>query len=214
MPFDVHAALMSLPGMFEHRSGRRFPPMFRTCRLPTNWCAAGERTRRRRSAARGHRLAGQPDISRRRAAVDAAGRVCAVGRGRGRAFAQPAKGIRSRATGRRAVCRRRPGQPTGRRRSGVLRNGRRGAKPRPGDHLRHGLGPLGRRVGHAGVDGLAVLARLAVVAGSRRQPLVSYDAAVPPVRRWASGPDVFTRMAAELSALAASGGRLSLHARR
>ncbi len=54
------------------------------------------------------------------------------------------------------------------------------AQSRSGDHLRHGHGSPGRRSGCAGVAGAGAMARMAVVPGPCRQPLVSHDATLPP----------------------------------
>ena len=182
-PFDVHAPLMSLPGLLKTTLSTipcEVPYLSADPDLVRHW-------RQELGEVPGFKVGIAWQGSRtyrgdRRPIPTAGGLRAHRPRGRGQAL-QPAERPRVRAGGRRRreLAADRPGPCAGREHRGVHGHGRGHEEPRPGHHLGHGDRPPGRGAGRSRLGGPLVRPRMALALPGR-QPLVSHDAPVPPTR--------------------------------
>ena len=183
---DVHAPLMSLPGIFgtdgDERAGERPLPVRRSG--PDRRLGRGPGPRRRASAS----------ASPGRGIPGTSGTACArsASSGSSRSRAGPASGSTAcrRAMGSEQIAGlggplpgHRPGRPARR------PDGHRGGddEPRPGDLGRHVAGASGRCARRAGLGGAAGRGRLAMDVGPRRLPLVPHACGYSARRDGATG---------------------------
>ena len=181
---DVHAALMSLPGLLGttlETVPAEVPYIHPDPARVERWGARAGGVSRVQG---GDQLAGEPRVRGRLPPLDAPAPLRAAGAGAGGAALQPAEVRRDGAAqgAGRGVPGGRPGEPA--RRGGCERAvpgyGGGAEEPRPVRHLGHGGGAPGRGAGGAGVGAAVDVGELAVDARARGQPVVSDDAALPP----------------------------------
>ena len=181
-PFDVQAALMSLPRLFGTTLDsipRRTPYIAIEPALVDRW---KEMLGPPRGLRVGLAWSRQPGALERPAPVVSPGGPGPAARNPWNRILQPARGGQSRGRGARL---RRMGSPglIRKRLDGIGRRdriGRADVLPGPGDHGGHHAGAPGGRAGPPGVDAARAGGGLALAGGARRQSVVPHHAAVSP----------------------------------